>query len=342
MVRSAVISTLAVVLGLCLGLLIGWLSGENPIHVLNILINGAFGSWTNLGYSLYYATPLIFTGLAVSWALKAGLFNIGAEGQMIIGGISACAFAIHFPNLPSPLSLIGSLTVAFLAGGIWGGIAGALKAYRGCHEVLATILLNFTAYGIAGYLVNHVYRNPDSQAPETYSISNAYHLNIMSWLGADSPLNTSLIISLILLIAYFIFMSKTIIGFRLRMSGDSPGVAIRSGINLSNQILLALFVSGGLAGMASSSEIFGFAHKAREGFSSGAGFTGIAVALVGRLHPVGIFLAALLFGALHKGSLDLDIDTKFISRDLSQVIQALIILFVVCEQGLIDLKRRLS
>jgi ABC-type uncharacterized transport system permease subunit len=339
---GAQFSLACALLGLCVSLILSALVGESPTHVLGIMINGSFGSWTNLGYTLYYSTPLMFTGFAVSWALRSGLFNIGAEGQMNVGAMCATVVALTFPHLPFPVSIVVLFLVAAISGGIWGALAGWLKAYRGSHEVLATILLNIISAGIVGYVVNHLYKNPTSQNPETIPVAEAYLLSPLQWLGDQSPLNSSFFVALILIGALSFVSRKTIFGFRSRMTGDAPGLALHSGVNIKKQIFFSMAISGAIAGLAGLSEVFGYSGKLKEGFSAGAGFTGIAVALLGRQHALGIMASAFLFAALHKGSLDLDIDTEFISRDFSLVIQALIILFIASEKGLLSLLNNLK
>jgi general nucleoside transport system permease protein len=336
MKRSIGFSLIGLTAGfLIAGLLVGIL-GEDPIFVFQILLNGAFGSLNNLAYSLYYATPLILTGLAVSWAFQSGLFNIGAEGQMAVGGLAMVTIGLVFQNLPWPLSILFALFAAFLAGGFWGAIAGWLKAYRKVHEVLGTIMLNFIAYGIVGYIVSEIFRNPQSQVPETLSLDEKFRVPVF----VNDPLNFSILLALIAAAVVATLLWRTRFGFHQRMAGGSRDVGVLAGINMNRQTVISMFISGGLAGLAATSDILGFSLKLREGFTGGSGFIGIAVALLGRNHPAGIILSALLFGALHKGSLDLDLDTDRISRDLSVVIQAIVIIMVASQKGIQDLSRK--
>lgn len=331
------LQTIALLLGLVLSLIICWIIGESPIDVVTVLWRGAFGSFTNLGYTLFYATPLILTGLSVSWAFRLGLFNIGAEGQMTIGGVAMLATALYFKDLSAAIVIPLSMISGFVFGGLWALIAGWLRAYRGCHEVLATILLNYVSYGIVGYLILYPLRNVETQVPETIAISESLRLGALTFLGGSSPLNAALIVALIISGVFWILSDLTVFGFKQKLVGGSVQTARLSGINISKSILLGMFLSGGLAGIAGISEVFGSALKLREGFANGAGFMGIAVALLGRNHPVGIVLGSIMFGALQKGALDLDLDTKFISRDLALVIQGLVIMSVVSQRGLEDL-----
>lgn len=325
---------LAITIGLGFALLIAALAGESPLNVLAILLRGAFGSATQVGYALFYATPLIFTGLSVAWAFRAGLFNIGAEGQMAFGGLAMSAIAIAAPQVPHIVAVPLAMFVAFLAGGFWGAIAGWLKAQRGCHEVLSTILLNFIAYGIVSYLILSVFNDPHSQVPETAMIGEGYRLSPIVWLGGTSPLSTSLFFAFFAAAIYGFVFLRSKLGFIQRLVGAAPEVARRAGVRLANETIKAMFISGGLAGLAGMSLVMGFAFKTREGFTAGNGFLGIAVALLGRNSGLGIVLAALLFGVLTKGALDLDLDTEKVTRELAIVIQAMVVLAVASYPGL--------
>jgi simple sugar transport system permease protein len=312
--------------------------GESPLKVVQILIEGSMGSPTQIGYSLFYATPLMLTGLSVAWAFRAGLFNIGAEGQMMIGGLMMSVVGILLPGLPWYLAVPLSLGTAFVTAGLWGAFAGWIKAKRGCHEVLATILLNFVAYGLVSFFILSVFKNPESQVPETSPVGPGYQIPAMSFIGGMSPLNWSFVISMACVLAYGFLFSRTRLGFYQKMAGGAPDVGRRAGISMDRQTILAMFIAGGIAGLAGASPVLGYAFKTREGFTAGAGFVGVAVALLGRNSPIGIILAALLFGVLTKGSLDLDLDTDKVSRDLAIVIQAFIVLAVASQKGLMDLR----
>lgn len=340
--RKIAIPIVALAFGLMASLGIAALLGESPLKVLSVMLRGALGSPTDIGYSLYYATPLLFTGLSVAWAFRAGLFNIGAEGQMALGGVAIAAAGILLPGLPWFMAWPMAFAAAFVTGGLWGAIAGWIKAKRGCHEVLTTILLNFVAFGISSFFILSVFKNPESQVPETSQVGPGYQIPAMpAWIGGHSPLSWSLIFAIALILVYGFIMRRTRLGFYQRMVGSAPEVGRRAGISMSRQTILAMFISGGIAGLAAIGPVLGFALKTREGFTSNAGFVGIAVALLGRNTPLGIICSALLFGVLTKGALDLDMDTQFVSRDLATVIQALIVMALASQMGLLDLWERL-
>lgn len=340
--RGLIVPAIALIVGLGAALAIAAALGESPGTVLSILMEGSLGSPTQIGYSLFYATPLLLTGLSVAWASRAGLFNIGAEGQMALGGIAMAAIGISFPGLPWWLGLPICLVFAFVVGGLWGALAGWIKAKRGCHEVLTSILLNFVAYGVSSFFILSILKNTESQVPETAPVGPGYHIPQMSFIGGMSPLNWSLVLALVVIAVYGFIFAKTRLGFYQKMAGGAPAVGRRAGISMDRQIILAMFISGGIAALAGASSVLGFAHKTREGFTSGAGFVGIAVALLGRNSPLGIVLSAILFGILTKGALDLDLDTEKVSRDLAVVIQAFIIIAVASQAGLSDLWIKLS
>jgi len=336
-VRVILIPLFALSIGISGGLAIAAALGENPLHVFMVIAMGSFGSLTDFGYALYYATPLLLTGLSVAWAFQAGLFNIGAEGQMALGGITMAAVGIslaRFTWLPSLIAIALALLAAFIVGGLWGAMAGWIKAKRGCHEVLTTILLNFIAYGISSFLILSVFKNPDSQVPETALVGGNFEIPPLPWLGGSSPLSAALYLSLLAVLVYFFVFRLTRFGFHQRLTGGAPEVGRRAGIKIDRQIILAMFFSGGLAALAAAGPVLGFAHKTREGFTSSIGFIGIAVALLGRNTAIGVVLSALLFGMLTKGALDLDLDTKYVSRDLAIVIQAFIVIAVASQIGL--------
>lgn len=318
---------LAVLLGLAVGLCITWLAGENPWHVLKILGKGAFGSGYDFGMTLFYTTPLIFTGLSVAIAFHAGLFNIGAEGQLILGALAAAAVGAVWPSLPSPFAPMLAGLAAILAGTLWGAIPGWLRARRGSHEVITTIMLNFIAAGLASYVALYLLKNPDSQNPETRPVGAGYLIHQFAIFGG-APVSLALPLAIVAAILMQILLWRTALGFEIRAVGQNESAARAVGIDSGRIRILALALAGGLAGCVGIAEVLGNAGKFRLGFSPDYGFLGIAVALLGRNQPIGIVAAALLFGALHKGTADLDLETEHITRELSLVLQALIILSV--------------
>jgi len=329
---------LSVVLGLALGLAVTWVAGENPCHVFKVLVAGDFGSGYDLGMTLFYATPLIFTGLSVAVAFQAGLFNIGAEGQLTLGALAAAAVGAVWPGLWSPLAPLLAALAAMLAGTLWGAIPGWLRARRGSHEVINTIMLNFVAAGLASYVALYLLKNPESQNPETRPIGEGYLIHQFGVFGG-APVSLALPLALAAAVLVWVLLWRTVLGFELRAVGQSEAAARAAGIDPGRIRIIALSLAGGLAGLVGVGEVLGNAGKFRVGFSPEYGFIGIAVALLGRNHPLGVVAAALLFGALHKGAAALDLETERVTQELALVLQALIILSVSAE-GLWDWMRR--
>ncbi|HUK83944.1 MAG TPA: ABC transporter permease [Verrucomicrobiae bacterium] len=321
---------LAAAVGLALGLSFTWFAGENPWHVLRILGKSAFGSGYDIGMTLFYTTPLIFTGLAVAVPFQAGLFNIGAEGQLTLGALAAAAVGAVCPAVPWPVAPVMAGLAAFLAGTIWGAIPGWLRAKRGSHEVINTIMLNFIAAGIASYVTLYLLKNPDTQNPETRPVGAGYLIHQFTMSGG-APLSTALPLAIVVAGLVWILLWRTVVGFEMRAVGQNETAARAAGIDAGRMRILAMALAGGLAGLVGVGEVLGNAGKFRLGFSPEYGFMGIAVALLGRNQPVGVVAAALLFGALHKGTADLDLETEHVTREVSLILQALIILSVSAE-----------
>ncbi len=328
--RKVLQPILAVALGLALGLGVTRIAGESPWHVLQILWKSAFGSSYDFGMTLFYSTPLIFTGLAVAVPFQAGLFNIGAEGQLTLGALAAAVVGAVWPALPWPVAPVLASLAAILAGTVWGAIPGWLRARRGSHEVINTIMLNFIAAGLASYVTLYLLKNPDSQNPETRAIGAGYLIQQFGVFGG-APVSMALPLAIMAAVLVWILLWRTVLGYEMRAVGQSEPAARAAGINSGRIRIIAMSVAGGLAGMVGVGEVLGNAGKFRLGFSPEYGFIGIAVALLGRNQPVGVVASALLFGALHKGAADLDLETEHVTRELSLILQALIILSVSAE-----------
>lgn len=329
---------LAVISAFLVGAIIVFLVGDNPIRVYQIFFASAFGTIDGISYTLFYATPLICTGLAVAIAFRCGLLNIGAEGQLYVAAFAAAwvGFTLDTSKwIVIPLCMIA----AMVAGGVWGGIPGLLKARFGSHEVINTIMMNFIAVGLTSYLTQYHYRIAGDPILQTKPIVAQAHIPRMSAmltpLGIDFPawlpLNLGFVIAILACIVVYVFLWKTKWGYELRAVGANPSAAEYGGINVSRSIVIAMCLSGALAGLVGINEVLGYRYRYYDGFSANYGFTGIAVALLGRNHPLGIFLAAILFGALVRGGLFINIFSDKISKDLVVVLQAIIILFVACE-----------
>ncbi len=332
--RGVLQPLLAVALGLAAGLAVTAIAGENPLHVAAILGRSAFGSRYDFGMTLFYATPLALTGLAVAIPLQAGLFNIGGEGQLTLGALACAATGVVFPGVPWPLAPILATLAAVFAGGLWGAIPGWLRARRGSHEVINTIMLNFVAAGLASWVTLYVLKNPDSQNPETRAVGAGYLVSHLGFFG-DAPVSTALFLAIAVAVLCWFLLSRTVAGFELRAVGQSEPAARAAGVDAGRTRILAMALGGALAGLVGVGEVLGNAGRFKLGFSPDFGFVGIAVALLARGRPLGVLAAALLFGALHKGAADLDLETENVTRDLSLILQALVILAVAAD-GLWD------
>lgn len=330
------------VLGLGLSLLAAavllLLLGEKTSVLGEALYNSCLTDF-GLGYSLFYMTPYLFTGLGVAVCFQCGLFNIGGEGQLYLGAISIVALASVLPDVSPWVGIPLGIGVSAGAGGVWGGIAGWLKAKRGSHEVIVTILLNFIAFAIVNYLILYRFDNPSSQSPETFDVGPGYRIaSLNSLFGAlglsvfeSTPANVSLFIAVSTAFATYFFLFHTSRGFALRCVGKSLRASEFAGISVQSQTLVALALGGALSGLVGINEVMGSQHKVIEGFSPQYGFTGIAVALLARSHPLGVIFSAFLFGVLQNSARELEFLSDKVTKELAVVIQAILIGFVAAQ-----------
>jgi len=309
--------------------------GDNPLVTYGLLVGSALWWPDGIGYTLFLATPLIFTGLAVTVAFRAGLLNIGAEGQLYIAAFATAWTGIVLGNLPAVLLVPLCAIAAMAAGGIWGAIPGVLKARFGSHEVINTIMMNFIAVALVSYLTQYHYRIPGDPILQSAPISASAHIPrlgaLVPGLPARIPLNLAFLLALAACVGVYVLLWRTKWGYEIRATGSNPSAAEYGGISVRRQIVLAMAISGGLAGMVGINEVLGYRHRYYDGFSDNYGFTGIAVALLGRNHPVGVLFAALLFAVLTRGGIPVDAFTQHVTKDIVQIIQATIILFVAAE-----------
>ena len=309
--------------------------GLDPLQVITLLVKGAFGSRAGIGYTLYYATTFVFTGLAVAVAFHGGLFNIGGEGQALMGGLGCAVVALALgAHLPAGLLLPLMVAGAMAAGAAWGAVPGALQAWRGSHIVITTIMFNFIASALLAWLLVGLMKAPGSMTPETAAFPAAAQLpglhQLLAALGIAwprTPLNLSVLLAIGAAVAVNLFLWRSRAGYELRAVGFSPDAAHYGGIRPRGQVVGAMAISGALAGLVGINELAGVQQRLLLDFVVGAGFTGIAVSLIGRNHPVGIVLAALLFGALYQGGAELAFEIPGFSRDMVTTLQGLIVLF---------------
>ena len=324
---------LALALAVC-GIVVA-VVGLNPLQVLTLLVKGAFGSASGISYTLYYATTFVFTGLAVAVALHGGLFNIGGEGQALIGGLGCSLVALAVGDqLPAAVLLPLMVAASMAAGALWALVPAALQAWRGSHVVITTIMFNFIASALLAWLLVGVLKAPGSMSVETGPFPEAAHMpgmhQALAWLGIAwprTPLNLSLLLALAAAVAVTLFLWRSRAGYALRAVGFSPDAAHYAGIRPRGQVMAGMLISGALAGLVGINELAGVQHRLLLDYVVGAGFTGIAVSLIGRNHPLGIVLASLLFGALYQGGAELAFEIPGFSRDMVTTLQGLIVLF---------------
>ena len=307
--------------------------GENPVRVLTVVISGVLGTPDGIGAVLFSSTTLLFTGLSVAFAYRAGLFNIGAEGQLLVGAFLAAVVALSLPDWPPILLVPVSVLAAALGGAIWGAIPGLLRARLGVHEVINTIMMNFIASGLTGYFAVHVLREPGQMIPHTSSLPEAARIPRLGDLPfalvpSSSPANTSFLLALGVAAVVAWILYRTPFGFRVRALGLGPEAARTAGLPVGLTLVGTMALAGALAGLAGVNEVLGFRYRFLDNFSGGVGFLGIAVALLGRATVSGVVAAALLFGVLSAAAVEVDLFTD-VPREVVLVVQAAILLFVV-------------
>jgi general nucleoside transport system permease protein len=311
-----------------------WLSfGRNPGNAISMswdlvssaygaLFEGAFGNPTAISETLLTSTPLILAGLSVALGFRAGLFNIGAEGQIIAGMLTASWVGFTL-DVPAPIHLPLAIIAGFLGGAFWGSIAGFLKAKTGAHEVITTIMLNFIAlHLLTFFLKTPIYQRPGRSDPLSKEVAESARLPSFG----DYRVNWGILLALLMAFLVWYLLFRTTIGFRFRAVGANPNAAAYAGMGVAGTYILAMALAGGLSGLAGTANLLGVAYSMSPGFLN-YGFDAIALALLGRTHPIGVVLAALLFGALRAGALQMQ-GVAGVGTDIIVVIQALIIMFV--------------
>ena len=309
--------------------------GENPLEAAYLIFKGAFGNGYNLGFTLFYATTFIFTGLAVAVAFHASLFNIGGEGQAYIGGLGVGLVCLSMDAylpwwLTFPLAIIG----AALFGALWAFIPAFLQAKRGSHIVITTIMFNFIASAVMVYLLGGPLQKSATLGPRSRDFAEGGQIpklgGLFEPLGLNmgaSPLNITFLLALVMALLVWVLIWRTKFGYEVRTLGFSPKAANYAGMPEVKIVIITMMISGGLAGMMALNPVMGDQARLQLDFPEGAGFVGIAVALMGRSHPAGIVPAAILFGALYQGGAELSFDMPKITRDMIILIQGLVILF---------------
>jgi general nucleoside transport system permease protein len=339
-------------------------TGKNPLRTYQAIFDGSGLNWVfpwissdertlaalNLQQTLLITTPLILTGLAVAFAFRCGMFNIGGQGQYLVGSIFAVWVGSSFDGMNSTLHIVLAVSIATLAGGAWAGIAGLLKATVGAHEVITTIMLNWVAiwvgqflFGLGGPLQN----DTQSSVPISNDVLDSAKLKVIWGDPLLQGLSIGIFVALVALVVYWVLLNRTTLGYGVRAVGFNPEAARYGGISVSRNYFLAMAISGAFAGMAGSLDILGwqFRLSTSDIQASAIGFTGIAVALLGRNTAVGVGLSALLFGALLNGTstrnLDPEVFQPELASNLTLLIQGLIVLFVGADLIVLSLLARL-
>jgi simple sugar transport system permease protein len=336
-VRVAALALAAPFIAIALALVVGALFilaiGEHPLEIYGLMARESLGTGYGIGQTLFRTTPLVFTGLAVALGFRAGLFNIGVEGQLYLGGFAAALTGVALAGLPGPLLVPLAALAAALAGAAWGAIPGILKARFGSHEVINTIMLNFVAFALVAFFGRWVYQPATVRTAEIGA--GAVIPRLDPWLHAlrGSPANLALALALATAAGVGVLLFRTRRGYELRAVGLNAPAAEFGGIGVGRTHALALTLSGAIAGLGGVNFVLGYKHYFEQGFSAGAGFIGIAVALIGRNHPAGVVAAALFFGALSYAGLVIN---ERVPKELVEMLQGLVILCAIATQQVLE------
>lgn len=335
LLRGALPSVIAVAIALLIGAFVIALIGVNPWDAYHAMFEGALGSWSGIADTLEKSTPYIIGGLAFAVASKAGLFNIGIEGQMYVGALLAAIVGFELHGLPAVVHVTLCIAVAMLGGIAWTAVPGLLKVKTGVHEVISTVMMNYVAYALTGYLTVHWFLEPGAVAQTPQIVPSA----VLSFLSPPSKLNAGLILALVCAVLLYVFLYRTPWGFSFRVNGLNGIAARYAGIDSKKILFLSLLASGALAGLMGAERTLGVYHRFMQSFSNGYGFTVIAVALLGRNHPLGIIPAALLFGLLENGSATMSLMVD-VPKEFGPILQALIIVVIASSHFLSKLNFR--
>jgi simple sugar transport system permease protein len=327
--ETLLVQALAVLTALLLGAALIWATGGDPLLAYGGLWEGSLGRADSISETLVWATPYILAGLAVGLAFRGGLFNIGAEGQLSVGALAAATVGFSVQGLPWPIHAIAALVGGVIGGALWAGIAGVLKARTGAHEVIVTIMLNYVALLGAGYLLSGPLKDPSPfvVVAQTPKVLESARIPV---LVDGYRVHWGIVLAMLGVAGCWWLLFRSTVGFAIRTVGLSPSAAQFAGISLGRTIVLTMLLSGGLAGLAGAIEVLGVNYYHTPAFSVGYGFDSIAVALLGRSHPVGVVPSALLFGALRAGATRM----QFVSQipiDIISIVQGIILILVAAD-----------
>lgn len=327
--RAAIIPLIAVLLAAVVGALILAASDVSPAEAYQALLKGAFGSSRATARTLEKATPLIFSGLAVAFAFKAGLFNIGAQGQLLFGALTSAVIGFSFEGIPAVIHMPLALLGGGIAGALYGAIPGLLKAYTGAHEVIVTIMLNYVAIQMTDYLTNGPFmdRSPANIVTRTPAILPSARIPSIEALDF---LPLGFVLAVLIAAVVWWLLEKTTLGYEIKTVGRNPNAAHYAGIRVARMIVLTMALSGFIAGLGGAVETQGVIGRYQPGFNVGLGFDGITIALLGKTHPFGVIPAALLVGAMRAGSSQMQFDAG-VATEIIDVILAIILFFVTAD-----------
>ncbi|MBF4509139.1 MAG: ABC transporter permease [Aeromicrobium sp.] len=343
------VPVISAALAIAIGSIIVWISGYDAAAAFSALFKGAFGGPKQIGDTILRATPLIFTGLAVGYGFRAGLFNIGAEGQLFMGGLAAASLGVFLVGQPWFLVVPVLVVASALAGAAWAFVPALLKARIGAHEVITTMMFTYIGRYIVSWLVvgplkdegmipQTVALAPEAQLPRIQSLFSADTLDALPFLALGRA-HMGIVIAIVVAVVVWLILKYTTLGYENRAVGFNPYASETAGISVQWTTVKALCISGALAGLAGSVEVMGVHHRIFDQFSSGFGFTGIAVALLAKNHPLGVIPAALLFGALSAGAGTMQLEAS-VPQKIILIIQALVIFFVAAEEIVLWFVRR--
>jgi len=321
--RNSIPQIVAIVAAFLIGAIVLAATGHSPLEAYGTMLTGAFGDIYGIGQTLTQATPILFTALAFLLAFKCGLFNLGAEGQLLMGGFFAAVIGISLTGLPVFIHLPLALLAGVLGGAIWGFIPAVLKAKLGAHEVITTMMSSYVALYVTSYFVNYPLKAP-GWVSQTIPVATSAEL---PRLLPVTQLSAAFILSIAAALATVYLLEKTTIGYEIRAIGLNPAAAENAGISTKRGLIIAFVISGAIAGVGGAGEILGVHRRFIDGFSPGYGWDGLAVALIGGLNPLGSIVAAILFGAIRSGGINMNITTG-VPLDIINVLQALVVLFV--------------
>lgn len=329
---AVVTPLISVVIGILIGSVLIYLAGESPVAAFSAMFKGAFGSQRGIGETLVRTTPLIFTGLAVAYGFRAGLFNIGAEGQLFLGGLAAAFLGVQLGGLPPLVSVPLVLLGAMFAGAAWAFIPALMKARIGAHEVITTMMFTYIGRYFVSWIVTGPLKAPGA-VPQTVEIGAAAKLpriwTLLPFLES-SRAHMGIVVAVIAAVIVWLLLRNTTLGFEARAVGFNPFAAATGGISVSATTIKSLCISGSIAALAGASQVMGVHYRVFDQFSSGLGFTGIAVALLAKNNPLAVIPAALLFGAMDAGAGMMQLEAGVSSKVIT-LIQGVIVFMVGAE-----------